>query len=134
MLAVEAAFPYPGSTAYERGTAEPRRIIQRNANGTCTVAVLPRRFMSREEQLVWINRGASRTVTVAAEDLCATPEEACPPCRKTAGTPLARAKGALRARGWTVTGRKRCGYIVQQRGDRRKMNVAQLLAFAGLAG
>lgn len=47
-------------------------------------------------------------------------------------TPLARAKACIRGEGWTVTGRRRCGYIVSQASVRHKMGEAMLLAFAGV--
>jgi hypothetical protein len=76
MLAVDAPFPHAGCTAYLRGSGESRRIIQRNADGSCTVEVQRPRFMTTEQQLAWANRGATRTQREDGGDLFATREEA----------------------------------------------------------
>lgn len=69
MLQVEAPFPHTGSNAFLKGSADPVRIIQRNADDTCTV-----------QRLGHLSRalGASRTRRVPLADLVATPAEAVP--------------------------------------------------------
>lgn len=42
MLNIPAPFPCVGSIAYARRSAEPRRILRHNADGTCLVQRLPR--------------------------------------------------------------------------------------------
>lgn len=76
MLAQPAPFPYAGSVAFTRGTAQKVTVIQHNRDGTCTVKVHPPRFMSAEQRLDWAHRGASLTTRVEQADLYETETEA----------------------------------------------------------
>lgn len=76
MLAIKAPFPFVGATAYVKGSAQEVTILQRNADGTCSVKLHPPRHMTREQQVAWHNRGASLTRTEDAGDLYETAEEA----------------------------------------------------------
>lgn len=70
MLKTAATFPYPGSAAFLRGSAQPCRILQRRADGQVTIAI-DERFKT-----------ASSTRTVPAADLCATASEAAAPTKR----------------------------------------------------
>lgn len=70
MLSTPAPYPHPGAAAFVRGTGEPCRIIQRNADDTCLVSLTDRRY-PRE--------AASGNRTVPLADLAATQEEASAP-------------------------------------------------------
>lgn len=76
MIQADAPFPHIGSTGYVRGTGEARRIMQRNADGSCTVKVLPPDYMTPADKHAWRNRGASLTARVDPAELCATRQEA----------------------------------------------------------
>lgn len=67
MLSSATEFPHPVSQAFLRPTAQPARIIQRNRDGTCLIAI-DERF-----------KKASSNRTVPLADLAATAEEAYPP-------------------------------------------------------
>ena len=69
MLQVETPFPQAGSNGFLFGSAEPVRIIQRNADGTCLV--------QRTGDLAR-GLGASRTLRVASADIVKTQAEAFP--------------------------------------------------------
>lgn len=69
MLHQPAPFPFPGSTGYLRGTADPVTVLRLNADETAFVRRDPRPFERR-------NRDASGSTTVPRTDLFETPEEA----------------------------------------------------------
>lgn len=67
MLSNPATFPHAGAPCFVRGTAEPARIIQRNADGTCLVSLEGPRPRSED---------ASRTCRLPLAELAATAEQA----------------------------------------------------------
>ena len=73
MLQSATTFPHAGAPAFLRPTAEPVKIIQRNANGTCLISLTDKRF-PRE--------AASGNRTVDLAELAETAEEALPTTAK----------------------------------------------------
>lgn len=69
MLQSETTFPHAGAPAFLKPAAEPVKILQRNANGTCLISLTDKRY-PREI--------ASGNRTVDFAELAATPEEALP--------------------------------------------------------
>lgn len=69
MLNVPVDFPFAGSRAFVRGTAQPVTIIRHNADGTALVRIDPRPLERR-------NRDSTGNTTLPRTDLFATPEEA----------------------------------------------------------
>lgn len=72
MLQVETPFPQAGSNGFLFGSADPVRIIQHNADGTCLV-----QRTGPHSRAV----GASRTARVPRKDIVATLDETLPPAK-----------------------------------------------------
>lgn len=72
MLQTESTFPHVGALAFRRGTAEPARILRRNADDT---ALIERRAPTPGGGTVPLY-GAAANTTVPIEDLFADRESA----------------------------------------------------------